>query len=171
MCGFDCLIEKLLWGFNCFLIFKRYVSLSIIQMKSSKFNKWKMAMLLFKWKSSGNLKFYSLLDSIKNLSSVCSNYSKTCIKSPLSKRQKNGFQDHLSLNAGHCIAECSKGSFLQYFRPSLSYHLSLRSLFCLFLSGHFTQVLLYCLRAQSTLNTLWVQEPNYSRQEKHVQIK
>ena len=41
------------------------------------------------------------------------------------------------------IAECSKGSILQYFRPSLSYHLSLRSLFCLFLSGRFTQVLLY----------------------------
>ena len=31
------------------------------------------------------------------------------------------------------IAECSKGSILQYFRPSLSYHLSLRPLFCLFL--------------------------------------
>ena len=29
----------------------------------------------------------------------------------------------------------SKGSILQYFRPSLSYHLSLRSLYCLFLSG------------------------------------
>ena len=27
------------------------------------------------------------------------------------------------------IAECSKGSILQYFRPSLSYHLSLRSFF------------------------------------------
>ena len=40
------------------------------------------------------------------------------------------------------IAECSNGSILQYFRPSLSYNLSLRSLFCLFLSGHFTQVLL-----------------------------
>ena len=40
------------------------------------------------------------------------------------------------------IAECSKGSILQYFRPSLNYHLSFRSLFCLFLSGRFTQVLL-----------------------------
>ena len=39
-------------------------------------------------------------------------------------------------------AECSKGSILQYFRPSLSYHLSFRSLLCLFLSGRFTQVLL-----------------------------
>ena len=33
------------------------------------------------------------------------------------------------------FADCSKGSILQYFRPSLSYHLSLRFLFCLFLSG------------------------------------
>ena len=41
------------------------------------------------------------------------------------------------------IAECSKGSILQYFRPSSSYHLSLRSLFHLFLSGHFTQILGY----------------------------
>ena len=30
------------------------------------------------------------------------------------------------------IAECSKGSNLQYLWPSFSYHLSLRSLFCLF---------------------------------------
>ena len=41
------------------------------------------------------------------------------------------------------IAECSKGSILQYFRPSLRYHLSSRSLFCLFWSGCFTKVLLY----------------------------
>ena len=39
------------------------------------------------------------------------------------------------------IAECSKGSILQYFRPSLSYCLSLRSLFCLFSYGPFTEVL------------------------------
>ena len=41
------------------------------------------------------------------------------------------------------ITDCSKGSILQYFRPALTYHLSLRSLFCLFLSGPFRQVLLY----------------------------
>ena len=40
------------------------------------------------------------------------------------------------------IAECSEGSILQYFQPSLSYHLSLRSLFCLFLSGRLRQALL-----------------------------
>ena len=39
------------------------------------------------------------------------------------------------------IAECSKGSNLQYFRPSLSYRLSLRS----DLSGRLRQVLLYCI--------------------------
>ena len=43
------------------------------------------------------------------------------------------------------IAECSKGSILQYFRPSLSYHLPLRPLFCPFLSGLLRQVLLYIL--------------------------
>ena len=61
------------------------------------------------------------------------------------------------------IAECSKGSILQYFRPSLSYHLSLRYLFCLFLSDRFTQVLLYfiviyrlgphCFMTANTMNT------------------
>ena len=43
------------------------------------------------------------------------------------------------------IGECSKGRILPYFRPSLSYQLSLRPLFCLFLSGRFTQVLLYVM--------------------------
>ena len=43
----------------------------------------------------------------------------------------------------------SKGSILQYFRPSLSYQLSLRSLFCLFLSGRFTLVVLYYLYKNS----------------------
>ena len=41
------------------------------------------------------------------------------------------------------IAECF-WSILQYFQPSLSYNLSLRSLFCcLFLSGYSRHVLLY----------------------------
>ena len=38
------------------------------------------------------------------------------------------------------IAECSKGSILQYFRPSLRYHLSLTSLLGLFLRGRLKQV-------------------------------
>ena len=40
------------------------------------------------------------------------------------------------------IAECSEGNILQYFRLSLSYHLSLRFLCRLFLSGHFAQGIL-----------------------------
>ena len=40
---------------------------------------------------------------------------------------------------------------LQYFRPSLCYHLSLRSLFCQFLSGIFTQVLLFIFPFLSAL--------------------
>ena len=69
--------------------------------------------------------------------------SKTCVKRPLSKGPKIAFQDQLSLNGQKY---CSKGSILQYFRRSLSYHLSLRSLFVyfewLFYTG-FT-VLVYC---------------------------
>ena len=53
------------------------------------------------------------------------------------------FKTYYRLMQVKSIAECSKGSILQYFRPSLSYHLSLRSLFCLFLSGPLRQVLLY----------------------------
>ena len=62
-------------------------------------------------------------------------YSKTCLKQPLKKTTKIGFQDWLWLYAG-------QESILQYFQPSLSYLLSLRSLFCLFLSGRLRQVLL-----------------------------
>ena len=61
------------------------------------------------------------------------------------KRQKNSFQDRLSLNAGqkYCRMLQIGNLQLQFFPPSLSYQLSLIPLFCLFLSGRFTQVLLY----------------------------
>ena len=58
------------------------------------------------------------------------------------KDRKLPFKTNYRLMHVKSIAECSKGSILQYFR-SLSYHLSLSSLFCLFWSGRFTQVLLY----------------------------
>ena len=64
------------------------------------------------------------------------------------------------------IAECSKGSILQYFRSSLSYHLSLSSLFCLFLSGHFTQVLLYPICKQGRLRPACASEHSHC---KHTQ--
>ena len=55
-------------------------------------------------------------------------FTKKHVISGHSKRtQKVVFQDQLSLNAGQ------KYYILQYFPPSLSYHLSLRPLVCLFL--------------------------------------
>ena len=75
-------------------------------------------------------------------------YSKTCVKRPLSKIQKIGFQEQLSLTTCQKYCRMLNRSILQYFRPSLSYQLSLRSLFCLFLSGCFTQVLLYFLECK-----------------------
>ena len=56
---------------------------------------------------------------------------------------KIGLQDQLSLNAGQKSCRMLQESFLQYFRPALSFHLSLRPLFSLFLSGRLRYVLLY----------------------------
>ena len=68
------------------------------------------------------------------------------------RRPKIVFQDRLSLNADQTYCRMLQKSILQYFRPSLSYHLSLRPLFCLFLSGCFKQVLLYLLSEKYELN-------------------
>ena len=59
------------------------------------------------------------------------------------------------------IAECSKGSLLQYFRPSLSYHVSLSPLFGLFLSGRLRQVLLY------TINCFDLHDSDISKFDSH----
>ena len=76
-------------------------------------------------------------------------YSKTCVKRTLSKRPKIGvFKINYRLMQVESFAECSKRSILQYFRPSLSYHLSLRSLFCLFLSGRLHRF--YCTLPSDT---------------------
>ena len=58
-------------------------------------------------------------------------YSKTS-----QKDRKLVLKTQLLLNVGQ---KYSKGSILQYFRPSLSYHLSI-FLFCRFLIGHFIDV-------------------------------
>ena len=64
-------------------------------------------------------------------------YSKTCVKRPLSKDQNLVFKTNYCLIQVKSIAEY----ILQYFQPSLSYNLSLRS--CLsILSDCLTQVLL-----------------------------
>ena len=52
-------------------------------------------------------------------------YCETCLKRPLKKKTKNlVFKTYYSLMQVKSIAECSKGNILQYFLPSLSYHLS-----------------------------------------------
>ena len=66
-----------------------------------------------------------------------------CLLRPIQKDQKLVFKADYGLMQVKSIAERSKGSILQYFRPSLTYHLSLSSLFCLFLSGRLRQILLY----------------------------
>ena len=58
--------------------------------------------------------------------------SKNCLKRPLKKKTKIGFQDRLLLNAGQKYCRMLSWSIPQYFRSSLSYHLSSRPLFCLF---------------------------------------
>ena len=59
-------------------------------------------------------------------------YSKTCVIRPLSKITKMIFKTNYLLMQVKSIAECSNGSILQYFWPSLSCHLSLRSNFVYF---------------------------------------
>ena len=73
----------------------------------------------------------------------CANYSKTCLKRPLKKKTKLVFKTDFRLMQVKSIAECSPWSILQYLWTSLSYHLPIRFLLCLFLSGHFRQVILY----------------------------
>ena len=61
---------------------------------------------------------------------------KPFLSSHLKKQTKIGYQDSLSLYAGQTYCRMTQG----YFRPSLSYHLSLRPLFDLFSSGVLRQV-------------------------------
>ena len=69
---------------------------------------------------------------------------KPVLRGHSNRTPKIGFQHRLyRLMQVKSIAKCSKGSILQCFRPSLSYHFPLRPLFCLFLSGSLRQVLLY----------------------------
>ena len=59
-------------------------------------------------------------------------YSKPVLSGHSKKTKNLVFKTDYCLMQVKSIAECSKGSILQYFRPSLRYHLPLRPLFCLF---------------------------------------
>ena len=79
-----------------------------------------------------------ILESVTSAS-----YSKTCVKQPLSKRSKICFQDQLLLNEGQKYCGMLRVEHSAILLTFISNQLSLRSLFCLSLSGRFTQVLLY----------------------------
>ena len=96
---------------------------------------------------------------------------KPVLSSHSKRTQKLVFKTDYHLMQVKNIAECSKRSILQYFQPSLSYHFSLRPFFCIFLSVHLRQVLLYIkLPSQLSLNfswlmnssTLWDQRRNFA---------
>ena len=74
---------------------------------------------------------------------ICSNYTltQTLVKPVLSSHSKK--KTNYCLMQVKSIAECSKGSILQSFRPSISYHLLLRPLFYFSLSGCLRQALLF----------------------------
>ena len=84
----------------------------------------------------------------------------------LSKRPPIGFLDQLTLNAGRKYRRTflkskvlQNGPILQYFRYLLSHLLSFRFLLCIFLSGHFTQVLLYIEKTNAILfHGVWLPE-------------
>ena len=79
---------------------------------------------------------------------------KPVLNSHSQKDQKIGFQYDYHLMQVKSIAECSKGSILEYFKPSLSYHLSFRPMFCLFFEWSFYTGLTVCTSTNTTKQRL-----------------
>ena len=76
---------------------------------------------------------FFLLSFSTSLTSFLSYLLKWSLSDLQKEHQKLVFNTDYRLMQVKSIAECSKGSILQYFRPSSTYQLSLRPLFCLFL--------------------------------------
>ena len=74
---------------------------------------------------------------------LCDSTVKPVLSGHSKRTPKIGFRYRLSLNASQKYCRMLLWSILQYFRPSLSYYILFRPLFCLFLSGRLRQVLLY----------------------------
>ena len=72
------------------------------------------------------------------------------------KEDQNWLFNPVVLNAGQKYCKMLQESILQYFRPSLSYNLPLRSLFCLFLIGRLRHVVLYFLIPLAATRGLWI---------------
>ena len=85
----------------------------------------------------------SLRSILLNLTKV-----KPVLRGHSKRRPKIGFQDRSSLNACQNYCRVLQGSILQYVRPSLSYHLSLRYFFLSIFEYRLRQVLLYYAEAK-----------------------
>ena len=72
-------------------------------------------------------------------------YSKTCVKRPLSRTPKIGFQDQLSLNACQKYCRMLQGEHSAILLTFIKLPFAINIFVCLFWSGRFTQVLLYAV--------------------------
>ena len=87
---------------------------------------------------------------MRELRNLATGYSITGLKRPLQKKTKNCFSKLIIAGQKYC-----RMLSLQYFPPSLSYHLSVRPLSCLFLSDPLRQVLLYSYRGMNITGIMW----------------
>ena len=85
-------------------------------------------------------------------------YSKTCVKRPLSKRPKIGFQDQLSLNAGQKYCRMLPLEHSAILLTFIKLPFVIRIFVLSNLSGHFTQVLLHLKEKKDG-----VQPPKFDR--------
>ena len=70
-------------------------------------------------------------------------YSKTEVKRPLSKRQKSGFQDQLSLNAGQKYCRMLQGEHSAILLAFIKLPFVIKIFVLSFLCGHFAQAFSY----------------------------
>ena len=73
-------------------------------------------------------------------------YSKACIRRPLEKRPKIGFQDQLLLNICQKNYRMLQGEHSAILLTFMKLPFVIKIFGRLFWSGNFTQVLLYCLK-------------------------
>ena len=78
-------------------------------------------------------------------------YSKTCIKQLLSKRLKIDFQDQISLNAGQKYCKMLQGEHSAILLTFIKLSFVIKVFVLSFLSGRFTQVLLYKYKIRKKL--------------------
>ena len=70
-------------------------------------------------------------------------YSKTCVKRPLSKRPKIGFQDQLSLNAVQKYCRMLQGEHSAILSTFIKLLFVIKNFVLSIFSGHCTQVVVY----------------------------